>query len=365
MEIRQTAYTDLDRVMEIYDHAREYMRQNGNHHQWTDGYPGRELIMADIEAKRSYVCMEGDQITGVFCYEIGEDPTYVRIYDGEWLNHETYGVVHRIASASHKKGVASFCLDWCFGQCRNIKIDTHEDNIVMQKLLSKNGYRRCGTIYLENGDPRIAFQKSRSATDINTIVLDIGNVLAHFRWREYLGECGYDKNTIDRVANATVLSGFWDEWDRGCREEEELIAQSVARDPGVEKEILKFFASFDKIVKEFDYAPEFVKQLKENGYQVYLLSNYSKNHFQVCKPYFRFLDYVDGGVISFEVKHIKPEPEIYQALIEKYGINPREAVFLDDLAVNLEGAKPFGFHTVQVKEQEQTIQELRQLGVRI
>jgi putative hydrolase of the HAD superfamily len=363
MEIRQTAYSDLNTVMDIYDHAREYMRQNGNQHQWTDGYPSRELIMADIDAERSYVCTDEDQIVGIFCFTIGIDPTYINIYDGEWLDDNTYGVVHRIASASHKKGVASFCLDWCFDRCNNIKIDTHEDNVIMQKFLAKNGYRRCGTIYLENGDPRIAFQKNK--TMINTVILDIGNVLAHFRWREYLEDCGYDADTRERVANATVLSGFWDEWDRGRQDEEELIARSVSRDPGVATEILAFFASFADIVKEFDYAPEFVKGLKENGYRVYLLSNYSRKHFQACKPYFRFLDYVDGGVISYEVEHIKPEPQIYQALIEKYEINPSEAVFLDDLAVNLEGARPFGFHTIQVKEQKQVIHELRQLGVRI
>jgi putative hydrolase of the HAD superfamily len=77
------------------------------------------------------------------------------------------------------------------------------------------------------------------------------------------------------------------------------------------------------------------------------------------------MNYVDGGVISYEVKAIKPEPVIYQTLIDNYGINPTEAVFLDDLLINLEGAKPFGFHTIQVKNHEQTLEELRRLGVRI
>ncbi len=368
MEIRLTEYSDLDTVMGIYDHAREYMRQSGNLWQWVGGYPGRELIMEDIAAKRSYVCTEEGRIAGVFYFAVGSDPTYATIYDGEWLDEEPYGVVHRIASASHKKGVASFCLGWCFNQCPNIRIDTHEDNKIMQALLMKNGYRRCGTIYLENGDPRVAFQKnaaSGKAGGIDTVVLDIGNVLAHFRWREYLEECGYSRETVDRVAAATVLSGFWDEWDRGCQDEEELIEQSIARDPGVEKEIRVFFSSFDRIVKEYDYSPEFVKGLKAAGYRVYLLSNYSRRHFQACKPFFRFLDYVDGGIISYEVKVIKPEPEIYRALIDKYGIDPSKAVFLDDLAANLEGARPFGFHTIQVKDEEQMVWELRRLGVRI
>ncbi len=200
---------------------------------------------------------------------------------------------------------------------------------------------------------------------ITTIVLDIGNVLAHFRWKEYLMDCGYAQGVRDRIAKATVLSGFWNEWDRGEREEEELIEESIAKDPELKEEILSFFHSFDKIVKEYDYAKDFVKGLKENGYKVYLLSNYSKKHFTLSKPTFEFINYVDGGVISYEVKSIKPEPKIYQTLIDKYSINPCEAVFLDDLADNLEGAKPFGFHTIQVMSYEQSIAELRELGVSI
>lgn len=159
MEIRLTSLEELNTVMAIYDHARQYMRLNGNHNQWVDGYPSIELITKDIEEKRSYVCVDGDRIEGVFCYTIGIDPTYLRIQEGEWLDDRTYGVVHRIASASHKKGVASFCLDWCFDQSQNIRIDTHEDNSVMHNLLLKNGYKRCGIIYLESGAPRVAYQK--------------------------------------------------------------------------------------------------------------------------------------------------------------------------------------------------------------
>ena len=159
MEIRNTSLEDLDTVMTIYDNARQYMRQHGNHNQWIHGYPGIDLIKADIVEKRSYICVEEEQIEGVFCFTIGIDPTYQRIYEGDWLNEDPYAVVHRIASASHRKGVATYCLNWCYETYPNIRIDTHEDNIVMQKFLHKNGYHRCGIIYLESGAPRVAYQK--------------------------------------------------------------------------------------------------------------------------------------------------------------------------------------------------------------
>jgi RimJ/RimL family protein N-acetyltransferase len=160
MEIRNTVLSDLDQVMEIYDKARQYMRDNGNLNQWINGYPNRNVIAADISEKSSYVCVEDDQIIGVFFFTQGIDPTYINIYEGNWLNDAPYGVVHRIASLSHKKGVASYCLDWCFQKCSNIKIDTHRDNFIMQNFLLKNGFTQCGIIYLEDGAERLAFHKS-------------------------------------------------------------------------------------------------------------------------------------------------------------------------------------------------------------
>ena len=159
MQIRKTTIDDLEQVLKIYSEARQYMKENGNPNQWVNGYPPTDMIMGDIADQSSYVCIDSDEIVGVFRFTQGIDPPYIHIYQGSWLNEEPYGVVHRIASASHKKGVASFCLEWCLEKCGNIRIDTHRDNYIMQNLLDKNGYTRCGTIYLEDGAERIAYQK--------------------------------------------------------------------------------------------------------------------------------------------------------------------------------------------------------------
>ncbi len=159
MEIRETVLEDLDQVLEIYEHARSYMREHGNHAQWVNGYPSRELVTSDIEEKSSFVCIDDNEILGVFRFTLGIDPTYVSIYEGAWLNEEPYGVIHRIATGNHKKGVASYCIDWCYEKCKNIRIDTHRDNYVMQNLLIKNGFKKCGIIYLEDGAERLAYQK--------------------------------------------------------------------------------------------------------------------------------------------------------------------------------------------------------------
>ena len=159
MKIRQATHKDLPRAIEIYAEARAYMRAHGNAEQWAGGYPQKDLICSDIEAGMLHVCEEDGEILGVFCYFEGEDPTYGRIDGGKWLNDRPYGVIHRIAVAAHRRGVASFCFDECFSRCRNLKIDTHRDNYPMQRSLEKNGFVRCGIIYLKNGDERIAYQK--------------------------------------------------------------------------------------------------------------------------------------------------------------------------------------------------------------
>lgn len=159
MEIRNTKLEELDKVMEIYANARIFMAEHENPTQWKDNWPPRDLIEQDILAGKHYVCVDKTQIAAVFYFAKETDPTYAKIYDGAWQNEEPYGVVHRIASSGITKGAGSFVINWAGRQCKNLRIDTHEDNYVMQNMLQKCGCVRCGTIYLENGESRIAFQK--------------------------------------------------------------------------------------------------------------------------------------------------------------------------------------------------------------
>jgi hypothetical protein len=162
MEIRHTIIEDFDTVMDIYSEARLRMQETGNTNQWIDGHPSGELILNDIANGNSYVCVDHNNKTvGVFCFVQGDDITYARIYDGQWLNDEPYGVIHRLAGKKGSKGIAASCLQWCFEQCDNIRIDTHSDNIIMQNILKKNGFTQCGIIYTGNGTPRTAFQKKK------------------------------------------------------------------------------------------------------------------------------------------------------------------------------------------------------------
>ncbi len=166
MTIRHSTEQDFPRMMEIYCFARAFMAKHGNPNQWgPTEWPPEALIRSDIRNGNSYVCTnEEGNVIGTFFFTSGKDiePTYRKITDGKWLDDRPYGVVHRIAGDGSEKGIGAYCINWAFAQCGHLRIDTHGDNVVMQRLVAKLGFRHCGTIYVEeDDDPRLAFEKSR------------------------------------------------------------------------------------------------------------------------------------------------------------------------------------------------------------
>ncbi len=162
MNIRKAKTDDLPQIRPIYDVAKAYMNTSGNPNQWAVGYPPEEYLQQDIKLSRLYVCEENGRLCGVFMLSMEEDPTYHYI-DGAWFNDEPYGVIHRIASDGTRKGIFSTVLEFCKEKMKeqnitNLRIDTHADNKTMQHLVEKYGFKCCGTIYLENGSPRRAYQ---------------------------------------------------------------------------------------------------------------------------------------------------------------------------------------------------------------
>ena len=166
MYVRRSNMEDIPAMMDLYAQARVFMRENGNLNQWDENYPSRELLEKDIAFGNSYI-VENDEknLAATFAFIKGEDPTYYGIENGAWLNHEPYGTIHRLAGNTSYHGIASGCISWCKSQIGNLRADTHEDNKIMQHLLEKNGFVRCGIIHLANGAPRIAYQFAGDSAD--------------------------------------------------------------------------------------------------------------------------------------------------------------------------------------------------------
>lgn len=200
---------------------------------------------------------------------------------------------------------------------------------------------------------------------IKNIIFDIGQVLAAFRWKEYIKAFGFTEEMNERLAKATVLSPYWNEVDRGVKTQEEIIELCTSIDPAIESEIRLFFKDPTNMVIEFDYSKDWIVSLKKMGYHIYILSNYGEYQFAHVKNVFQFLKYVDGAVISYEVKCIKPEPKIYQTLLDRYQLKGEECVFIDDLNNNLIGAKAFGIETILFQNQEQAMRDLQKLGITV
>ena len=159
MIIRKAENADMEKIMEIFAYARERMKFSGNPTQWRDDKPYRSVVEKDISEGNAYVTIDDEGVSGVFAFIVGEDPTYKVIEDGAWLNDEEYGTIHRVAAGSRVKGLLSAALEFCEKRIDNVRIDTHENNKIMQHILEKNGYIKCGRIYIDDGSPRIAYHK--------------------------------------------------------------------------------------------------------------------------------------------------------------------------------------------------------------
>ncbi len=154
--VRKAKTADLERIQEIYVYARSFMAQTGNPNQWKGNHPALSILEQDIARQDLYVICSEEKIHGVFFFWIGKDPTYTVMDGGQWRADTPYGTIHRIAGDG-SGGILGTAVAFGKQQIDHLRIDTHEDNKVMQNALAKQGFQRRGIIYLDNGDPRIAY----------------------------------------------------------------------------------------------------------------------------------------------------------------------------------------------------------------
>lgn len=157
--IRKAIESDLLEIKSIIDKARELMKSSGNINQWVDGYPSIDVLLSDIRSGNAYLLLRENKAVAYFAMIDGPEPTYNLITKGSWLNDDSYGVLHRVASSGEAKGVFKEILLYASEHYSNIRIDTHHDNKIMQRLLEKNGFVYCGIIFLADGSPRLAYQR--------------------------------------------------------------------------------------------------------------------------------------------------------------------------------------------------------------
>ncbi|GIN74851.1 N-acetyltransferase [Bacillus sp. J14TS2] len=165
MEFRKTTIEDINQIMSIFKQAQQYFKDN-HIDQWQNNYPNIQTIKDDMQNGYSYVLLKDGIPVATAAISFDGEKTYKEIYNGKWLSDGEYAVIHRLAVDQQHKGqgissevmkiIEKMCID---KGINNIKIDTHEQNLPMQKLLLKNDFTYCGVIFLEDGNKRIAFEK--------------------------------------------------------------------------------------------------------------------------------------------------------------------------------------------------------------
>lgn len=196
---------------------------------------------------------------------------------------------------------------------------------------------------------------------IDTVIFDIGNVLAIADWPKVFERMGVPKEHFEPVAAATVRNSIWHEFDRGTETDEYIISECIKAAPEYEQDIRRIFSNLDKIVEVCAYSSDWIKEYRDKGFHTYILSNFSKSAFEACEENFDFLKYVEGSVVSYRVKEIKPEISIYERLIRMYDIEPENAIFIDDLEANIRAAESLGIHGVVFKNYEDARKQVEEL----
>lgn len=197
---------------------------------------------------------------------------------------------------------------------------------------------------MQNGDMQKIIEGAEA------VIFDIGNVLAAFKWEDYLHSLGFDEKTYEHVAGAMFRNEDWDAGDSGLVTTKQWLDLFIENDPAYETQIRYTFENFGRSIVPYQYTKPWTTLLKQQKKRLYFLSNYSDEMYRQSKEQLDFLGYFDGGVFSWEEQCMKPDDKIYKILIERYHLIPEKCVFFDDRMENVEGARKAGlqaflFHT--------------------
>ena len=193
---------------------------------------------------------------------------------------------------------------------------------------------------------------------INTIIFDIGNVLMHYDFMSYVRRLwNNDEKIVEKVTAAIWKTGYWNELDKGV-DEDRIISLMLAAEPEYAEETRITIENIGQTMSHADYAIPWVTELKERGYKILSLSNYSELTMRSNPSVLDFMPYMDGGVFSCYVRMVKPDPGIYQKICDEYDRTPENCVFIDDNYENVCAAKEFGLNTIHFTGLAETKKEL-------
>lgn len=158
LTVRPATPADLDALEAIYRAARAVMAATGNPTQWGTTHPARSQLEADIARGQLFLLCRDGVPHGAFALVPGPDPTY-RVIRGAWRSDAPYATIHRLGSDGRCHGIFGAAVAFAAARWPHLRIDTHADNRIMQTLIPRAGFAYCGIIHLEDGSPRLAYER--------------------------------------------------------------------------------------------------------------------------------------------------------------------------------------------------------------
>lgn len=196
---------------------------------------------------------------------------------------------------------------------------------------------------------------------IKNVIFDIGGVLLDFKPYEYTMKFDYDLETKKKLYSVIFEDKRWIELDRGTLSNEAYLNLLVKENPDYAHQIKEVFKDWITMLTPIDKTIEFYKNLKEQGYKIYLLSNFSSPAYEITEQLCPFLKMADGKIISYSVKTVKPEKQIYDILLSKYNLIPQESIFIDDRQENIDAAKALGINGIHFETIDKVVKKFNDL----
>jgi len=202
------------------------------------------------------------------------------------------------------------------------------------------------------------------SSTIHTIIFDLGAVLIDWNPR-YVYRTIFDNEEKTDWFLQHICTGDWNEQQDAGYSIEQATKELVAKHPEWEKEITAFYGRWPEMLGgPIHETVEIFRTLKQNKeLKFYVLTNWSAETFPIALERYDFLQWFDGIVVSGVEKTRKPFAEFFQILINRYHINPEEAVLIDDNLRNIKGAEAVGLHGIHFLDPAQLKTSLQQMDL--
>ncbi len=200
---------------------------------------------------------------------------------------------------------------------------------------------------------------------IRNIVFDLGNVLLSWKPGEFLLKSGYDEEATRLILNTVFRSQAWISLDNGDITKEEAIDLMAFNSLLKKDQIVSLFNLCREIIFPIHNNIKLLPGLKKQGFKLYYLSNYPLEFFNETKNRFDFFKYFEGGIISAEVHQSKPDSEIYNTFLKRYGLKPEECLYIDDIDINAKSAELTGMKVIHLSETDSLESKLVEFGVNL